>query len=220
MVAAARRFVIAGQILLKALAHKASSLPHSSGTPHLKLDSSKHVWSTIITVHSQNAASARGVACLPFELMFCLPKRLMNVCGPVIVEASKSFLGSSASASMVHSKSRVDGWKILTLQDDLDLKPGSFKIQRGGSPRGHNGVRSVEGALGNRDFNRIRLGIGRPENKAEVASYVLEPLGRDEVQKIDWDEGTQRGGELVEQIWLDVMRIAQEHASNKPSTST
>ncbi|SCV73121.1 BQ2448_7046 [Microbotryum intermedium] len=228
MVAASRRFVIAGlgnypypltrhsigQILLKSLAHKAASLPRSTGTPHLKLDSSKHVWSTTITVQS-DAFDGRDY--LPFELMFCLPKRLMNVCGPVIVEASKTFLGSSASASARHSKSRIDGWKILTLQDDLDLKPGTFKVQRGGSPRGHNGVRSVEGALGNRDFNRIRLGIGRPESKSEVAKYVLEPLGREEVQSIDWDQGRQRGGELIENVWREVMRIAQEHASNKPA---
>ncbi|MEE8204884.1 MAG: aminoacyl-tRNA hydrolase, partial [Dehalococcoidales bacterium] len=64
------------------------------------------------------------------------------------------------------------------IYDDLDLPLGSIRIRRGGGSGGHKGIASVIAELGSRDFVRIRVGIGRPDNSQEgsqtdIISYVL-----------------------------------------------
>jgi peptidyl-tRNA hydrolase, PTH1 family len=63
--------------------------------------------------------------------------------------------------------------EILVAHDELDLLPGQVKMKFGGSPAGHNGLKDIQAQLGSADFWRLRLGIGHPGIKAEVASYVL-----------------------------------------------
>lgn len=102
--------------------------------------------------------------------------------------------------------------RLLTLQDDLDLSPSVLKYQRAGGPRGHNGVRSVSspGALGTNRFHRLWVGIGRPEERSEVARWVLSPLSREEVRRCEFEEGEGRGGEVLERAWNEVLRIGFE----------
>ena len=64
--------------------------------------------------------------------------------------------------------------RILVVHDDLDLAVGRVKLKCGGSGGGHRGVSSCEYNLGGSEFWRLRVGIGRPANQADVASYVLE----------------------------------------------
>jgi PTH1 family peptidyl-tRNA hydrolase len=63
----------------------------------------------------------------------------------------------------------------------------------------------LERSLGTRDFWRVRVGVGRPDRKSEVASWVMGPLGRDEVRACEWEDG--KGGELVEKVWEEILRI-------------
>ncbi|NQT60264.1 MAG: aminoacyl-tRNA hydrolase [Bacteroidetes bacterium] len=62
--------------------------------------------------------------------------------------------------------------KILVVHDDLETPFGSFVFQKGGGLAGHNGLRSISGALGSNDFYRLKMGIGRPD-RGTVSSYVL-----------------------------------------------
>ena len=64
--------------------------------------------------------------------------------------------------------------EILVAHDELDLQPGQVKMKKGGSAAGHNGLRDIHGMLGTLDFWRLRLGIGHPGVKAEVANWVLK----------------------------------------------
>jgi len=58
--------------------------------------------------------------------------------------------------------------------DDLDIKLGEYKIQKGRGPKEHNGVESVENALKTKDFWRIRIGIeNRDRDRENGESYVL-----------------------------------------------
>lgn len=102
--------------------------------------------------------------------------------------------------------------RLVTLQDDLDLSPSVLKYQRAGGPRGHNGVRSVSspGALGTNRFHRLWVGIGRPEERSEVARWVLSPLSREEVRRCEFEEEAGRGGEVLERAWNEVLRIGFE----------
>lgn len=99
-------------------------------------------------------------------------------------------------------------FRLLTIQDDLDLSPSTLKYQPGGGPRGHNGVRSVSHALSSTKYHRLWVGIGRPEERGgEVARYVLSPLGREEVRKCEYLEEEGRGGEVLERAWREILRI-------------
>ena len=64
--------------------------------------------------------------------------------------------------------------QILVAYDELDLPPGEVRFKEGGGHGGHNGVRDIIAALGNQNaFYRLRIGIGHPGDKNEVADYVL-----------------------------------------------
>ena len=64
--------------------------------------------------------------------------------------------------------------EILVAHDELDVAPGQVKLKFGGSHAGHNGLRDIHAQLGSGDYWRLRLGIGHPGNKAEVANWVLK----------------------------------------------
>lgn len=65
---------------------------------------------------------------------------------------------------------------VVVLHDDLELPFGEVRLKVGGGEGGHNGLRSVSKALKTRDYGRIRVGIGRPPGRMEVADYVLKPF--------------------------------------------
>ncbi|REX70888.1 aminoacyl-tRNA hydrolase, partial [Mycobacterium tuberculosis] len=76
---------------------------------------------------------------------------------------------------------------IIVIHDDLDLEFGRIRLKIGGGEGGHNGLRSVVAALGTKDFQRVRIGIGRPPGRKDPAAFVLEnftPAERAEVPTI------------------------------------
>lgn len=77
---------------------------------------------------------------------------------------------------------KLDPERILVIHDDLDLPPGTARLKRGGGHGGHNGLRDVIARCG-RDFLRLRIGIGHPGDKRQVANYVLKqaPAGEHEL---------------------------------------
>ena len=62
---------------------------------------------------------------------------------------------------------------IVVIHDELDIEFGRIRLKFGGGVAGHNGLRSVDQALGSRDFHRVRIGIGRPPGRMQGAAYVL-----------------------------------------------
>lgn len=73
---------------------------------------------------------------------------------------------------------------MLVLVDDVALPVGRFRIRARGSTGGHNGLRSVETAIGNQDYPRLRIGVGPSEERRTVvhdlADFVLAPFAGDE----------------------------------------
>lgn len=65
---------------------------------------------------------------------------------------------------------------IIVVYDDLDLDVGKIRLRRNGSAGGHNGVKSLIELLGSKDFERIKVGIGRPQNGWKVVDHVLAPF--------------------------------------------
>ncbi len=65
---------------------------------------------------------------------------------------------------------------IIVVHDELDIEFGRIRLKLGGGEGGHNGLRSVAASLGTKDFQRVRIGIGRPPGRKDPAAYVLEPF--------------------------------------------
>ena len=75
---------------------------------------------------------------------------------------------------------------ILIAHDELDLAPGIARLKLGGGHGGHNGLRDTIQALGNnRNFARLRIGIGHPGSAPEVVNFVLRKAPQSEQQLID-----------------------------------
>jgi PTH1 family peptidyl-tRNA hydrolase len=63
---------------------------------------------------------------------------------------------------------------VIIVHDELDVEFGRIRLKFGGGVAGHNGLRSVASALGTNDFQRVRVGIGRPPGRKSGATFVLE----------------------------------------------
>ena len=75
---------------------------------------------------------------------------------------------------------------ILVVHDELDLNPGVARFKKGGGHGGHNGLRDTIKCLGNnRDFARLRIGIGHPGNAGQVINYVLKKATPSEQELIN-----------------------------------
>ena len=68
---------------------------------------------------------------------------------------------------------KVPTERIVAVHDELDLPFDTMRVKLGGGDNGHNGVRSLRAALGSGDFHRVRIGIGRPPGRQDVADFVL-----------------------------------------------
>jgi PTH1 family peptidyl-tRNA hydrolase len=76
--------------------------------------------------------------------------------------------------------------QLILVHDDLDLKLGTFKIQKGKSPKAHNGVNDVENSLGGKDFLRVRIGVdGRNDRTVPGDRYVLIPFNDAELELLE-----------------------------------
>lgn len=74
--------------------------------------------------------------------------------------------------------------EMIVIHDDLDLNFGALKIKRGGGNGGHNGLKSIDATIGS-DYIRVRMGIGKPEHKSEVSSFVLSDFNEQEKKDLD-----------------------------------
>ncbi len=69
---------------------------------------------------------------------------------------------------------------VIVIHDELDIDFGRVRLKLGGGEGGHNGLRSIANALGSKDFQRVRIGIGRPPGRKDPAAFVLEPFNSTE----------------------------------------
>ena len=75
---------------------------------------------------------------------------------------------------------------LLIAHDELDIAPGSARFKQGGGHGGHNGLRDIVPALGNKkDFHRLRIGIGHPGHASKVSGYVLGKPSAQDRERID-----------------------------------
>ena len=96
-------------------------------------------------------------------------------------------------------KHHVQPDRVIAVHDDIDLPFGALRVKFGGSTAGHNGLRSVGGALKTTDFYRVRLGVGRPPGRMAAADWVLKDFAKKEEPDVELlvDEGVDAVLSLV-----------------------
>lgn len=73
---------------------------------------------------------------------------------------------------------------IVVLYDDMDLPVGKIRLRQKGSAGGHNGIKSIISCLGSDQFNRIKIGVGRPAPGRSVVNHVLANFEKEEQEEI------------------------------------
>ncbi|OHD96903.1 MAG: aminoacyl-tRNA hydrolase [Sulfurimonas sp. RIFCSPHIGHO2_12_FULL_36_9] len=98
------------------------------------------------------------------------PLTFMNLSGTSILAVKKFY--------------KID--EVVVIHDDLDLPFGTLRFKKGGGHGGHNGLKSTDENI-SKEYIRVRMGIGKPEHKGEVASYVLSNFNEDEQKHLkEW----------------------------------
>lgn len=122
----------------------------------------------------------------PFQVRLIKPLTYMNRSGGVLVPLKR--MGALDLSR-----------DMLVLVDDIALEPGKVRFRPSGSAGGHNGLKSIEQALGTRDYPRLRIGVGAKPPEWDLANWVLSTLPKADRVKID-----ERLGELAEavEVWM------------------
>ncbi len=103
-----------------------------------------------------------------------LVARVNRPAGPIWLIEPQTYMNlSGRSVAPLARFFRIAPEEILVVHDELDVLPGQMKLKQGGSAAGHNGLKDIQAQLGSPAFWRLRLGIGHPGDRAEVAGYVL-----------------------------------------------
>lgn len=100
---------------------------------------------------------------------------------PVLLVKPTTFMNSSGAVIPALAKQGIKADALLVIHDELEQPFGKLTVKLGGSARGHNGLRSLIASCGD-GFTRLRCGIGRPEDKSDVATYVLQRFAESEDQ--------------------------------------
>jgi PTH1 family peptidyl-tRNA hydrolase len=129
----------------------------------------------------------------------------------VLVAVPTTYVNESGAAVVpLLRRSGIDDLThVLIVHDELDFEPGRLQLKTGGGLAGHNGLRSISGALGTDEYSRLRVGVGKPASKDRGADWVLSRPGRDARQVLD--VAIIEGADALE----DVVRRGLEDASTR-----
>jgi PTH1 family peptidyl-tRNA hydrolase len=105
----------------------------------------------------------------PAKVLLLKPQTFMNDSGDAVQQALRFYKLDEAALTVFH--------------DELDLAPMKVKVRTGGGLAGHNGLRSINAALGP-DFRRVRIGIGHPGHKDKVTPHVLGNYAKSEMEPL------------------------------------
>jgi peptidyl-tRNA hydrolase, PTH1 family len=127
------------------------------------------------------------------KLVLVKPLTYMNLSGAPVASLSQFF--------------KVPVANVIAVHDELDVPFGQVRAKRGGGEGGHNGLRSMSKSLSNKDYARVRVGIGRPPGRQDPADYVLSDFAGAERKELDFL--VDRAADVVEAVVLEGVEWAQ-----------
>jgi len=128
---------------------------------------------------------------------FLKPNTFMNLSGESIVAVKKFY--------------KID--EVVVIHDDLDLPFGTLRFKYGGGNGGHNGLKSTDSYI-SKEYLRVRMGIGKPEHKGEIISFVLNTFSDEESKYLSkWISYT---ADAVEKLFeLPWQKVASQYSIKK-----
>ena len=129
------------------------------------------------------------------KIVLLKPQTFMNLSGECIKEFVDYY--------------KVDMNKLIVIYDDIEVEPGTIRIRKKGSAGGHNGMKSVVYMLKTQDFTRIRIGIGKPDNKEDMINYVIGYVSKEDYQILE------DGIELAKKATIELLENGIDIAMNK-----
>jgi PTH1 family peptidyl-tRNA hydrolase len=117
------------------------------------------------------ASAARGIEALTArdraaETLLAKPLTFMNLSGPAVVGLLQFY--------------KIELADVFVVLDDVNLELGRLRARAAGSAGGHNGLKSIIGALGSQEFARVRIGVGGGEPRRDLADHVLGSFAPEE----------------------------------------
>jgi PTH1 family peptidyl-tRNA hydrolase len=98
------------------------------------------------------------------KVVLIKPQTYMNNSGQSVAAAAKFY--------------KIPPEQIIVFYDEIELPPAKIRVKQGGGNAGHNGLRSIDTHLPGTDYWRVRIGVGRPQHKEQVADYVLSNFSK------------------------------------------
>lgn len=127
------------------------------------------------------------------KLVLVKPLTYMNLSGAPVVALAQFF--------------KVPVEHMIAVHDELDVPYGQIRVKRGGGEGGHNGLRSMSKSLGDKEYARVRFGIGRPPGRQDPADYVLSDFSSVERKELEFL--VDRAADVTEAVVLEGVEWAQ-----------
>jgi len=106
------------------------------------------------------------------DVRLLIPTTFMNLSGKAVSALARFF--------------QIPVESVLVAHDELDLPPGVARFKQGGGHGGHNGLKDIIAKMGNnKEFHRLRIGIGHPGDKSQVVGFVLNKAPQKEQELIE-----------------------------------
>jgi len=128
--------------------------------------------------------------------LYVKPQTYMNLSGEAVIKIADYY--------------NIPNENIIIIHDDIDLPFGSIKFKLGGGSGGHNGLKSIDSHIG-KDYIRVRVGVGKPQDKSEVVNYVLNNFSKEELNKLN---------DIISHIIKSIDAIKKESLEKVKSTFT
>ena len=180
------------------------------GNPGPKYATTRHNVGFMVVDQLVDALQANKLASSSFEgelykaqsNYLLKPLTFMNLSGESVVKVADYF--------------KIPTEDIIVVHDDLDLPFGALRFKRGGGHGGHNGLKSIDAHTG-KEYIRIRIGIGKPEHKGEVASYVLSSFNEEEQKYLPQiiTHAAEAAKELLAGVTLE--KVTSLYTNKKPN---
>src|SRR5262245_35958688 len=185
------------------------------GNPGLKFDGTRHnVGFAAVDLHAKRhvaqwEAAPRGAPGLigrwrAADVVLAKPLTFMNLSGEAVV-------------ALLHFY-KIDVPDLLVIVDEAQLETGRIRIRPEGSAGGHNGLKSVIASLGTMAFPRMRIGVGRGDDRRDLADHVLARFDPDE--RVIIGDAIARAADAVEVFVADGISSAMNRFNRKQDTES
>ena len=148
------------------------------GNPGSQYENTRHNIGFKVIDKLVNDASARDISKTSFQ------GKLYRTANSLFLKPTTFMYLSGRSVQPVKDFFKVELDVIIVIHDVIDIPFGAVRFKRGGGHGGHNGLRSLDAHI-TKEYIRVRVGVGKPERKSQVADYVLHDFSQDETPMLE-----------------------------------